>query len=158
MQTREAFRSAQRRLAATVAVITAGQGEDAVGITATAVTSVSMDPPSLLVCVNRAASLHAVVAATGRFRVTYLRADQPEVARSFSGGRPQAERFGSAGWRLDGDGGPALDEALAACVCELEEAVDFGTHTIFVGRVAQAETGDGRPLLYCDGVFGELAA
>ncbi|MBP7705041.1 MAG: flavin reductase [Caulobacter sp.] len=72
----DAFRSAQRRLASSVAVITAGAWEGAVGMTATAVTSVSMDPPSLLVCVNRSATLHGAVMRTGRFRVTYLRTER----------------------------------------------------------------------------------
>jgi len=154
----EAFKTALRRLAASVAVITAGRGEAAVGMTATAVTSVSMDPPSLLVCVNRAATLHASVARTGRFRVTYLRSDQDAVARGFGGGRPQHERFTAHGWSLDEEGGPGLDSALASCVCALEDAVDFGTHTVFIGRVVRVEAGEGRPLLYCDGGYGELAA
>lgn len=154
----DVFKTALRRLAASVAVITTGRDSDAVGMTATAVTSVSMDPPSLLVCVNRAASLHAAVARAGRFRVTWLRADQGDVARSFGGGRAQAERFASADWTITADGGPSLADALATCVCALEEAVDFGTHTVFIGRVVSAEAGEGRPLLYCDGGYGELAA
>jgi flavin reductase len=149
----EAFRSAQRRLASSVAVITSGAGREAVGMTATAVTSVSMDPPSLLVCVNRSATLHAEVVRTGRFRVTYLRSDQLDVARSFGGGRPQAERFATASWAMEGEGGPGLDEALAACVCALEQAVDFGTHTVFIGRVESVADGEGAPLLYCNGAY-----
>jgi flavin reductase len=149
----DAFRSAQRRLASSVAVITAGAGEGAVGMTATAVTSVSMDPPSLLVCVNRSATLHGAVMRTGRFRVTYLRSDQLDVARSFGGGRPQAERFATAPWALEDEGGPGLEDALAACVCRLEEAVDFGTHTVFIGRVQAVADGAGLPLLYRDGEY-----
>ena len=149
----DAFRCAQRRLAASVAVITTGEGAAAVGMTATAVTSVSLEPPSLLVCVNRSATLNAALTRTGRFRVSYLGAGQAEVARAFGDGRPQAERFAAAGWTP----GVALPAAVADCLCRLDQAVEAGSHSIFIGQVLSVTVGEGRPLLYCDGAYHSLA-
>lgn len=147
MDNADAFRSAQRRLAASVAVITAGEGAGAVGMTATAVTSVSMDPPTLLVCVNRSATLNAVLACQGRFRVSWLADHQAHVARAFGGGRPQGERFAAAG----------DFQALADCRCRLVQAVEAASHSIFVGEVEAVTVGEGAPLLYWDGGYRRVA-
>lgn len=154
----DAFRAALRRLAASVAIVTTGRGETAAGMTATAVTSICLEPPSLLVCVNRGASLYPALISGVRFRVTWLADHQGEVARAFGGAAPRDSRFTWGDWRMEAEGGPALNEAVAASVCRLARAVDHGTHTLFIGEVEMTEAGLGRPLLYCDGTFGGLAA
>lgn len=151
------FRSVLRRLASSVAVITSGRGEDAAGMTATAVTSVSLAPPALLVCINRAASLHPVVSREGRFRVTYLRQDQQDIATAFGGGSAGLEKFNHGSWRLSAPGGPRLAGALAHVICDLDARVDYGTHTLFIGRVRSVRSRDAEPLIYRDGSYRVLA-
>lgn len=151
------FRTVLRRLASSVAVITSGHGEEAAGMTATAVTSVSLAPPALLVCVNRAASLHPVVAREGRFRVTYLRHDQQDIATAFGGGSAGLEKFQHGRWRLNAPGGPRLAGALAHVVCDLDATFDYGTHTLFIGRVRSVRSRDAEPLVYRDGTYRALA-
>lgn len=148
------FRAALRKAPASVAVITAGRGGTALGATATAVTAVSLEPPALLVCVNRALRLNAAIRAAGRFRVCYLRREQEDVARAF--GAPGGDRFSAGGWDLDAPAGPDLPAALVAIACRLDNAVDCGTHSIFIGHVETVRCGDGAPLLYCDGAYAGL--
>ena len=127
-------------------------------MTATAVTSVSLAPPALLVCVNRSTSLHAVVHRHEAFRVTYLRQEQQDVAAAFGGGASGLEKFRNGRWRLHAPGGPRLAGALAHVICDLDTAFDYGTHTIFIGRVRSVRTSDAEPLVYRDGAYRALAA
>ena len=123
------LRAAMRGVAATVAVVTAG-GEDApMGLTATSVTSVSLDPPSILVCVNRSSRMHRAIAEGGRFRVTFLRADQQEIAAAF--GHSQGARFAVGEWDLGAPFGPRLGGAMAHMACELDHMIERGTHAVF---------------------------
>lgn len=98
-----AFRAALRRLASTVAVVTAGEGDAAMGMTATAVTSLSLEPASMIVCINRGTRLHRAVTESGAFRVTWLEADQSSIAVAFStAGMSVEDRFQVGGWTPDG--------------------------------------------------------
>ena len=79
----EEMRAALRQVPASVAIVTTGRGEAALGMTATSVTSVSLAPPALLVCVNRVLRLNAAMRANGRFQISYLRRGQEDIARAF---------------------------------------------------------------------------
>ncbi|MBP0630545.1 flavin reductase family protein [Cupriavidus sp. AcVe19-1a] len=150
------FKGALRRLASSVAVVSSADGSRLIGMTATAVTSVSLAPPTLLVCVNRSANLHAAVARSGCFRVSYLGQAQSHVAAMFGGGVPQDERFATSEWRQDPDG-PSLVGSLTEFACTLDQAVDCGTHTVFIGRVKNVVDGQDAsvPLVYWDGRYCE---
>jgi len=131
------FRHAMRRLTGGISVITAGEGRNISGMTVTSVTSLSVDPPTLIVCVNREASSWPLVKRYGFFGVNILTADQTDIAERFSGkgGLKGADRFIGAPWTTGVSGVPLLADALAAIDCEVEEVVERHSHAIIIGRV-----------------------
>ena len=149
----EAFRQAMRRVASTVNVISICVDGQAMGITATAVSPISMDPPSLLVCINRAASVHASMEDVGRFAVNVLHRDQEDIARMFADRSQQALRFAS-GWQVDCERPPRLADAQASFLCRRTDHHRFGTHSIFIGVVEEVTMREAiDPLLYLDGSY-----
>ena len=148
------FRQAMRRVASTVNVISIRVGGQPMGITATAVSPISMDPPSLLVCINRAASVHGSMEDVSHFRVNVLHREQEAVARMFADRTQHKLRFLS-GWDLDCAAAPRLEEAQATILCRRIDSHSFGTHSIFIGVVEQAESrSEVDPLLYLAGRYG----
>lgn len=126
------------------------------GMTATAVCSLSMDPPMLLACVNRAATSHEPIRRSGRFSTNLVSTDDESIARAFSSG-DMASRFQHGRWLDLPSGGRVLASALVACDCRLVEQYPVATHTIFIGAVEQVLiNGERAPLLYFDGRFGAL--
>jgi flavin reductase (DIM6/NTAB) family NADH-FMN oxidoreductase RutF len=153
----DSFRQAMRRVAATVNVISICVDGKPMGITATAVSSVSLDPPSLLVCINQAASLHAPMGDMSHFCVNVLHGEQEETARLFADRARHALRF-SSGWEEDGDGPPRLHDAQATILCRRIDSHSFGTHSIFIGIVEDVRVReDVDPLVYLDGEYRSLA-
>ena len=158
LQTGSSFRDAMRRLAATVTIISAGGAGRRHGITATAVTSLSMSPPSLLVCVNRSSSLHALLSENDRFCVNLLRSEQAALSEAFSGKLPSHERFLHGDWSEDETGLPYLTDSQASIFCHRQKAVDHGSHSIFIGVVDQVLTADEIcPLLYSNGAYSRCS-
>ncbi len=144
-----AFRSAMRHVAATVYAVTTGHGGGRFGILATAVSSLSFEPPSLLVCVNRAASLHAPLAEAQVFCINVLGLGNRDVAEHFMHG-PAMERFAVGEWE-EAHGVPVLATAQSSLVCRTAHRHDFGTHSIFIGElVAAKHRQDATPLTYFD--------
>ena len=147
----DGFRDAMSLLAGTVAVITAGGGEHRRGLTATAVCSVAVQPPTMLVCVNRYGEAHRAISEAARYCVNLLsEADQP-VADAFAGksGRAGAEKFSGAEWVDMPSGAPALASAMVSLDCEVVEALEAHTHTVFFGEVRGIRQGKGvAPLLH----------
>ena len=131
------FRSAMRHLAGGVSVITVGQGKDITGMTVTSVSSLSVDPPTLIVSVNRESSSWPVLKRHGFFGVNILTADQSDIAERFAGkdGLKGAARFAGAQWIARMTGVPLLAGALAAIECEVEDIVERHSHAIVIGRV-----------------------
>jgi len=151
----EAFRIAMRRLAATVTVIST-RADTGVrhGMTATAVTSVSADPPAVLACVNRSAALHAQLRLGQRFCINLLHRSQQRLSEVFSGAVEGEARFGEGDWRGDADGVPYLEGAQANIFCEIEAIHAYGSHSICIGRVVRAiSRADVDPLIYQDGCY-----
>ena len=148
------FKAAMRRLAATVNIVTATVDGKPVGMAATAVTSLSTQPPSILVCVNGEASIHAAILHTGRFCVNILGADNETVCEYFGGKYSQEERFAATHWEVSDEGLPFLSDAQSALFCELAGQFDHGTHTVFVGNAKSIRiAGDVNPLLYANGRY-----
>ena len=133
------FRDAMRHLAGGVSVITVGRGKDITGMTVTSVSSLSVDPPSLIVSINRASSSWPLLQRLGFFGVNILTADQLDVAERFTGkgGLKGAERFAGAEWIPGASGVPLLAGALAAIDCEVEDIVERHSHAIVIGRVLE---------------------
>ena len=152
------FREAMRRVAATVNIVTIADDNKPMGMTATAVSSLSFDPPSLLVCVNQSASMHDSLALASHFCVNVLHQDQLALSRTFSDSKLRDIRFGGDEWRRDGDGPPYVFNAQASLICERSQLIAFGTHTICIGTIVSVRTRDDiDPLVYLDGKFGSLA-
>ena len=135
------FRGAMRQLTGGVSVITAGRGRDISGMTVTSVSSLSVDPPALMVSVNRSASSWPLVKRYGCFGVSILTSDQIDVAERFAGkdGLQGAARFAGAQWTTRVSGAPLLVGALAAIDCEVEEIVERHSHAILIGRVLDVQ-------------------
>jgi flavin reductase (DIM6/NTAB) family NADH-FMN oxidoreductase RutF len=131
------FRGAMRRLAGGVSVITVGRGNDITGMTVTSVSSLSVDPPTLVVSINRESSSWPLLKRHGCFGVNILTADQLDIAERFSGkdGLKGAARFAGAQWITLASGVPLLAGALSAIDCEVEEIVERHSHAIVIGRV-----------------------
>ena len=131
------FRNAMRQLTGGVSVITAGKGRDISGMTVTSVSSLSVDPPSLIVSLNRESSSWPLVKRYGFFGVNILTSDQVDIAERFTGkgGLKGADRFAGAQWTTRASGVPLLADALAAIDCEVEDVVERHSHGIVIGRV-----------------------
>lgn len=154
----EEFRAGMRKLAGGVTIVTSIDGEgQRCGLTATAVCSLSTEPPSLLACVNRASSVAAVVEASKVFAVNVLAYEQQPVAEVFAGraGLAREERFSAGDWKTGKTGAPVLAETCVSFECELVEIKEFGTHLILIGKVAatHAAPEDDNPLIYGNGAF-----
>jgi flavin reductase len=150
----ETYRQAMRRVASTVNVITVCVGGTPMGITATAMSSISVDPPSLLVCINRNAMMHGSMGDVSHFRVNVLHRDQEEMARIFADRRHQALRF-AGGWTVDCERPPRLLDAQASFLCRRIDHHGFGTHSIFIGQVEEVTfREDVHPLVYLNGSYG----
>jgi flavin reductase (DIM6/NTAB) family NADH-FMN oxidoreductase RutF len=130
------FRRAMRHLVGGVNIITVGRGRDITGMTVTSVASLSVDPPSLIVSINRSASSWPLLKRDGFFGVNILNADQIDLAERFAGkgGVTGADRFASAEWITRVSGAPLLADALAAIDCEVEHIVERHSHAIVIGR------------------------
>jgi flavin reductase (DIM6/NTAB) family NADH-FMN oxidoreductase RutF len=131
------FRGAMRHLAGGVSVITAGRGKEITGMTVTSVSSLSVDPPTLIVSINRESSSWPLIKRYGCFGVNILNADQLDVAERFTGkgGLKGADRFAGAEWITLMSGVPLLVGALAAVDCEVEDVVERHSHAVVIGRV-----------------------
>jgi flavin reductase (DIM6/NTAB) family NADH-FMN oxidoreductase RutF len=131
------FRSAMRHLAGGVSVITVGRGKDITGMTVTSVSSLSVDPPALIVSINRDSSSWPLLKCHGFFGVNILTADQIDIAERFTGkgGLKGADRFAGAQWITGVAGVPLFVDALAAIECEAEDIVERHSHAIVIGRV-----------------------
>lgn len=157
--TPNAFRAAMRNLAGGVTVISTGEGERRAGLTATSVTSLSIDPPSLLVCVGRSTTTLATLSANRTFGVNVLSARHRHIAERFSGrhGIFGADRYTGADWITLVTGAPILADALTAIDCSLEELIEWHSHAIVVGRVRAVHvTGGTSPLVYWRGSYGNV--
>lgn len=144
-----AFRDAMRRMAATVTIVTATDYERHHGMTVTSVTSVSMDPPSLLACLNNRTRLHDIMGQARRFCVNVLHTEQAELSSAFSGALSAEERFDKGAWQKTRDGLGFLLDAQANIFCQKMAAIPFGTHTIFIGQVLEVRLGEAaEPLIY----------
>ena len=157
------FRAIMRHQAGAVALICTGKKGDRVGLTATAVCSLTDDPPMILVCVNQGASAHDTIAATEEFSVNLLTERHSELAGIFSG---QTDLMGEARFQVKGyswtahqSGTPRLKGAVANLDCVVTDQQVFSSHSIFIGRVREGSfSAKATPLIYCRGAFSGLAA
>jgi flavin reductase (DIM6/NTAB) family NADH-FMN oxidoreductase RutF len=144
---------ALRRLASSVAVVTCRDGQARHSMTATAVNAMSMQPPSMIVCVNRSAAFHAAISSASGFAINILHRNQVEISMGCGGQARGEDRFGHGAWGEEA-GVPVLTDAQARVVCAKEARFDYGSHTIFIGRVTSIGIhGEVDPLIYVDGKY-----
>lgn len=149
-----------RLVGASVLIVTTRWHGTALGLTATAVCSVSADPPHLLACINRDAEAHDAILASRRFAVSLLRARHQALADRFAGrsGVNGTARFAEGPWVEGRLGVPVLADASAVLECTVEQHVPVASHTVFIGAVVHAQASDSDDVLaYRDGTYGRFA-
>ena len=151
---KDVFRDVIGHFATGVSVITTRDAGMDFGVTVSAVCSVSLEPPMLLVCLNRASRTQAAVGNAGSFAMNVLGRGQSELARRFATSRD--DKFDGVDVSYGKLGNPLLVDALAHVECGVVEQATGGTHTIFIAEVRRAERFAGEPLLYFRGQFGSL--
>lgn len=156
-----AFLGAMRLVPGAVAIIATAYEDVRGGLAATAWSSLSADPPTMLACVNRAASAHDLIARAKAFSINLLDASHTETAAIFSAqrGLSGADRFLPDEWETGVLGQPLFRQAVAVFECRLDDMYDTGSHSLLIGQVAQVRTRpDGQPLLYRDGRYAYAVA
>jgi flavin reductase (DIM6/NTAB) family NADH-FMN oxidoreductase RutF len=151
------FRAALGAYATGVTVVTAIGENGPSGATANAVTSLSLDPPMMLACLDRGSRTLTSVRAQGGFGVNALAAGQEELARRFAGKEEEPAQWESVEWSQSEEL-PRLAGALMWVACELRDLIDGGDHLILTGNVLAAESREGQPLLFHRGAYRDLLA
>jgi flavin reductase (DIM6/NTAB) family NADH-FMN oxidoreductase RutF len=155
----QALKRGLRSLAKAVVVITCREGEQRFAMAATAVSELSMHPPSMLVCVNKSASLHGPLAAGSDFCINILQASQAEIAALCSGPVKGEERFKIGAWRDSELGPPYLEGAQASITCRNVRSMEYGTHAVIIGEVVEVfDRAPIDPLVYVDGRYTRISA
>jgi len=148
---RSEYRDAMARLGAAVNIITTDGPAGRAGFTASAVCSVTDDPPTLLVCLNRSASVYPAFDANGVLCVNVLAAGQEALSALFGGKTPMEQRFGGGAWQALSTGAPVLDGAAVSFDCRVVQRTAVGTHDVLFCEVDAIRTGDSaRGLIYFD--------
>lgn len=148
-----------QRLGKAVVVITAWHDDRRWAMTATAVSELSMDPPSLLVCVNKTASLWEPLQAHANFAVNILHAGQEAISNACAGSAKGEARFEQGDWDAAEDGTPLLRGAQASFLCKYATHVEYGTHAVVIGEVTDAMVeGEVNPLIYLDRGYTSAAS
>jgi flavin reductase (DIM6/NTAB) family NADH-FMN oxidoreductase RutF len=147
----EDFKQALRQFASGVTIVTVSSNGKLHGATASSFASVSLEPPLILVCLDKTSQTRALLLEEGAFAANVLGSEQEEVARAFSvrGVKP----FDRLPHRLGVDGAPLLEGAIAWIECRVHQVVDAGDHDIIIGEVIACSTGSGAPLVYYDAAY-----
>jgi flavin reductase (DIM6/NTAB) family NADH-FMN oxidoreductase RutF len=153
---KEEFRAALGRFASGVTVVTAKCTDNRpCGMTVSAFSSVSLEPPLILICIDKRSSIHDYFKEGNHFAVNILGAEQEVISRRFAS--KDEDRFSGIGYKDGITGTPLLDGAIASLECSVVYEYPGGDHTIVVGEVMHAEVIDGRPLTYFRGGYAQLA-
>ncbi|RVQ65012.1 flavin reductase [Croceicoccus ponticola] len=147
-----------RRLAKAVVVITCEFEETRYAMAATAISELSMDPPSLLACINKSASIARVIKAGANFAINILHASHDDICGACSGKVKGEARFAVGDWQFGQFGMPILADAQASFECRQVELHEYGTHYLLIGEVVAVHISDQpvEPLVYADGGFNRL--
>jgi len=144
---KELFRQVLSHFATGVTVVTTlDAARRPQGLTATAFTSVSLEPPLALVCIDKTAETYAHFAPAGVFAVNFLALDQREVSQRFA--KHGGDKFSATSWRPGELGTPILAGTIGYVECRIVHSYDGGDHTIYVGEIESAAAAEGQPLLY----------
>jgi flavin reductase (DIM6/NTAB) family NADH-FMN oxidoreductase RutF len=152
----DSFKRALRGWASGVTVVTSRSGDKVHGMTVSAFSSVSADPPLVLVCANRSSTTHRMIEEGGVFGVNILAAHQSAVSDLFAATNDEDIRLQRVTWTEGETGVPLLDEAVVTLECRVTKAYREGSHTIYVGQVDAVHTTEGEPLVYYRGCYRSL--
>lgn len=153
----EDFKKALQQWASGVTIVTTlSPTHGLLGMTATSFTSVSMQPPQILVCVNDSALTSVGIAESQHFAVNILAAGQKDISNLFAGGGSEADRFASVNWHNGTYETPVLDDSIASLECTVINQVRAGTHWVIIGEVDLVTCRLGEPLLYFRADYREL--
>ncbi len=153
----EDFKQGLKLWASGVAVVTTkSETFGAQGMTVTAFSSVSVDPPQILVCLNDSADTGDGIRESQSFAVNFLKAGQEAISNQFAGGCSQQERFANIAWKEATTGAPIIDTSLASLDCKVVQQVRAGTHWIIIGEVQAVVCRPGEPLLYYSATYRKL--
>ncbi len=150
------FRSAMSQAVTGVNIVTTDGPEGRYGLTVSAVSSVSAEPPMLLVCVNQKNVACSAIQANGSFAINVLATGQQSAAETFSGSAAHGDAytFDDENWTTAVTNSPVLKGAVATFDCKIEAVIPAATHTIFIGRVQATRARPGTPLLYTSRSYG----
>lgn len=152
---KQTFRTALGHFAAGVTVVTTvGRDGTPCGLTATAFTSVSLDPPLILVCIDKRAESYPHLMGADAFSVSFLESGQQATSNQFA--RSGIDKFAGIATQPGVTGAPWIDGAVAHLDCRTAQQVDAGDHTILVGQVEAAEVFGGEPLVYFNGGYRKI--
>jgi flavin reductase (DIM6/NTAB) family NADH-FMN oxidoreductase RutF len=153
---KDEFRTALSHFASGITVVTASC-KDGVsrGLTVNAFSSLSLDPPLILICIDKHASIHDYLEEGSFFAVNILAEDQEFISRRFASRDP--DRFSGVGYRAGTTGAPILDGVLAHLECRVVGAYPGGDHTIYVGEVEGTAKTEAKPLGYFRGGYAKLS-
>jgi len=152
------FKKALQLWASGVAVVTTSSEKFGIqGMTVTAFSSVSVNPPQILVCINDSADTGVGIHESKYFAVNVLKSDQQDLSNQFAGGSNQQQRFENTDWKAGITGAPILNNSLMSLDCKVVEKVLAGTHWIIIGEVQECVCRSGDPLLYYRGAYRQLA-
>ena len=154
----DGLKSALRNLGGGVSIITAGEGEARTGATVTSATALSVEPPRMLVSLNRTSSTWPVVERFGHFCVNIVGPLLVGLANQFAGrgGLKGPDRYRGASWTTLASGAPVLEDAASAIDCEIEEVLERHSHAIVIGRVVGIRVLGGGSLVYGNGRYAPL--
>ncbi len=147
------FRQLMGRFATGVTVVTVMSPDGTPsGMTVNSLSSVSLDPPLVSICIDRGAVMHTALTGAPGFVVNILSSDQEAVSRRFAEDRP--DRFDGVGYGLSSNGHPILDGVLAHLECTVHTSIEAGDHSVLLGQVVGGASGEGHPLLFYQGEYG----
>lgn len=150
------FQLALRQIASPVGIITAQVGNTREGLTATAISFVTAEPPTMLVCINRDTPLDKLIAESGAFAVNFLSQEQFRLAHLFTMDGAGRERLHKGVWTAMVTGSPVLEESAASFDCQLERSVEAGTHNVHIGRIVGVAANEREILLHRDGLLRRI--
>ncbi|MBI4328651.1 MAG: flavin reductase [Chloroflexi bacterium] len=159
----DVFRRVLGSFASGVTIVTSRVGDTVHGTTMSAFCSVSLDPPLVLICVDKKADSHDFIARGGVFAVNILPQSQADLATTLARkGTPPLEaahRLEGIPYRTGATGAPILGAAMAYADCQVVQAVEAGDHTVYVGRIEDGDTpqSEAEPLLFYRGKYGRFA-
>ncbi|HEU0027693.1 MAG TPA: flavin reductase family protein [Ktedonobacterales bacterium] len=151
------FRAVLGRFPTGVTVVATCDGKIPVGLTVNAFASISLDPPLVMISIDKRSHLRDAIPQAGYFAASILTTEQQELSRRFAGqSNHRNDRFHGVSWRIEATGAPVLNDALAWVDCRMEAMYPGGDHSIILGRVEALGFTTGEPLLYYRGRYGRI--